>query len=144
MTFNEKENLSKVTRSKGMTKMRFFWLLHCSFTGKWQNAELSFQGCLSTPTANWSNMRKRGICYSHSLCPSRWWERAEYEWNRVKGKDFRRWKQDLKGSWCNLTNFGINTGWMPIKNAGWMSNRYTRVTWFSLSAFSPGLSIALG
>lgn len=88
----------------------------------WQNTELNFQGCFSPPSANWSENRKRGICYSQSLCPSRWWRRTEYEWGgrgeREKNTHFRRWKQDLKGNWCNITDSGMNTGWTRIKNAG--------------------------
>lgn len=96
MTFAERKIAAKLPKEEDGATKRHVWLLHRSFTGNWQNAELSFQGCLSTPTANWSKMRKTGICYSHSLCPSGWWERTEYEWKRVKREALQKMKTRLK------------------------------------------------
>lgn len=68
----------------------------------------------------------------------------EQNMNRERRKHFRRWKQALKGNWCNITNSGINIRWMPNKNLGYMSKGVDHRNATSRNTLSSGLSVALG
>lgn len=100
------------------------------------------------PVANWCEMRKRGVCYSQSLCPSKWWKRTEYEWGTRK-KTLLKMKTSLERQPVQYNQLW-HKYWMnankkcrvDVKRSG--AQRHRSHLLFTQHTRSPGLYIALG